>query len=135
MLRRQEDDGRKFAEKMQTQHPDQIIVSQLGVSTFIGTTDEERRRPQRLRVSMVLELPNGFSEIGDRLEKTVDYDAVAQAVKALAASGQRCLIETFAEEIATHVLANYPIRAIEVEVRKYILPDAKHVAVKIRREK
>jgi 7,8-dihydroneopterin aldolase/epimerase/oxygenase len=114
---------------------DQIIISQLGVSTFIGATDEERRRPQRLNVSLVLELPGGFAGLGDRLENTVDYADVSRAVKSLAASGQRLLIETLAEEIAAHLLSEYPLSAVEVELRKFILPDAKHVAVKLRREK
>ena len=115
--------------------PDQIIISQLGVSTFIGATEDERRRPQRLRVSLILETTRGFSALGDRLDNTVDYDAASRAVKSLAAEGQRVLIETLAEEIAAHLLANYPLTAVDVEVRKYILPDAKHVAVRLRREK
>lgn len=114
---------------------DQIVISQLSVSTFIGATPEERRRPQRLYVTLVLELQGGFAGIGDRLEKTVDYATVAQEVKALAVQGERLLIETLAENIATEVLGNHPIAAVEVEVRKHILPDTEYVGVRIRRER
>ena len=55
------------------------------------------------------------------------------AIKALAAVSQRCLIETLAEEIATMLLAAYPLAAVEIELRKYILPDTEFVAVRIRR--
>ena len=116
------------------QPPDQIIISQLVVSSRIGATEEERRHPQELRVSLVMEPVGGFSNLGDLLENTVDYHAVAQVVKALAARGERLLIETLAEEIARHLLDNYQLGAVEVELRKYVLPDAKHVAVKLRRE-
>jgi 7,8-dihydroneopterin aldolase/epimerase/oxygenase len=116
------------------QPPDQIIISQLVVLSRIGATEEERRHPQELRVSLVMEPVGGFSNLGDRLENTVDYHAVAQVVKALAARGERLLIETLAQEIARHLLDNYRLGAVEVELRKYVLPDAKHVAVKLRRE-
>jgi 7,8-dihydroneopterin aldolase/epimerase/oxygenase len=114
---------------------DQIVVSQLAISTFIGATDDEQKRPQRLKVSFVMETERDFATLQDHLENTVDYDAACRAVKALAAAGKRRLIETLAEEIAQLLLGQYPLAAVEVELRKYILPDTEFVAVKIRREK
>lgn len=113
---------------------DQIIISQLGVSAFIGAFEEERKRPQRLRVSLVLEPRRDFRNLDDRLENTVDYDVVSRTVKSLAATGERLLVEALAEEIAAHLLASHPLAAVEVEVRKYILPDTEFVAVRLRRE-
>lgn len=114
--------------------PDQIIISQLGISTFIGATDEERRKPQRLRVSVVMEPAASFATMADRLENTVDYADISTGIKVLAATGQRLLIETLAEEIAAMLLSGYPLRSVEVELRKYILPDTEFVAVRIHRE-
>ena len=111
--------------------PDQIIISQLGISTYIGATEEERRKPQRLRVTVIMDLANRV--IDDKLENTVDYAEVSGAIKALAAISQRLLIETLAEQIATMLLAAYPLSAVEIELRKYILPDTEFVAVRIRR--
>ena len=113
---------------------DQIVISQLGVSAFIGAFDEERKRPQRLRVSLVMEPRRDFKNLDDALANTVDYDAVSRAVKSLAAEGERLLVETLVEEIAVHLLTNFPLAAVEVEVRKYILPDTEFVAVRVRRE-
>jgi 7,8-dihydroneopterin aldolase/epimerase/oxygenase len=113
---------------------DQILISRLCVSSFIGANEEERKRPQRLHVSLVLETRGGFANVNDQLENTVDYAVVAQEVKALAVQGERQLIETLAEDIAAALLRNYPLAAVEVEVRKHILPDTEHVGVKIRRE-
>ena len=44
------------------------------------------------------------------------------------------LIETLAEEIAALLLKNYLLAAVEIELRKYILPDTEFVAVRLRRE-
>ena len=114
---------------------DQIVVSQLAIATYIGATDEEQRRPQRLKVSFVMQPQRGFASMQDDLRNTVDYDAACRAVKALAAAGKRRLIETLAEDIAALLLREYPLSSVEVELRKYILPDTEFVAVKIRREK
>jgi 7,8-dihydroneopterin aldolase/epimerase/oxygenase len=113
---------------------DQILVSKLAISTFIGATDEEQKRPQRLTVSLVLEPTRGLGSLNDELRNTVDYDAACRAVKALATAGKRRLIETLAEDIATLLLREYPLSAVEVELRKYILPDTEFVAARIRRE-
>ena len=113
--------------------PDQILISCLELLTHIGATEAERSQPQRLLVSLVLEPSVGFSELRDRLNRTVDYDAVAQAVKALANEGERTLIETLAEEIASLVLRRFAVAAVEVELRKFFLPDAQFTGVRIYR--
>ena len=114
--------------------PDQILISRLELSTRIGATEAERRQPQRVLASIVLEPARGFADLHDQLSKTVDYDAVAQAVKALAANGARTLVETLAEEIAAVLIRDFPLAAVEVELRKFILPDTEFVGVRIRRE-
>jgi len=115
--------------------PDQILISRLELNTRIGATAEERSKPQRVRVSLTLEPARSFGELRDRLAFTVDYDAVAQAVKALAAEGERTLIETLAEEIASLVLRRFSVNAVEVELHKFFLPDAEFTGVRVRRER
>ena len=65
----------------------------------------------------------------------MDYDAAAQAVKAHAAAGERTLIETLAEEIAALLLRRFAISAVEIELRKFFLPDAEFTGVRMRRER
>lgn len=114
---------------------DTILIEQLALSAHIGVPDAERAAPQRLTASLTLEVASDFRDLADDLEKTVDYYAVSQRVKALAAARPRKLIETLAEEIAALVLAEFSVAAVEVELRKFILPDTAHVAVRLRRER
>lgn len=113
---------------------DRIHIEQLELRVHIGVPEVERAEPQRLAVSLTLEPVRGFDALGDDLQKTVDYFAVCEAVKALAAAKPRNLIETLAEEIAALVLERFAVRGVEVELRKFILPDTAHVAVRLRRE-
>ena len=113
--------------------PDQIHIEALEVRCRIGVPEEERAAPQRLTVTLTLEPNADFRALGDRIEATIDYAAVCEAVKTLAAARPRQLVETLAEEIAAEVLGRFPIRQVAVEVRKFILPETDHVAIRIAR--
>jgi len=113
--------------------PDQIHIEALEIRCHIGVPEEERAAPQRLTVTLTLEPHTDFRALDDRIEATVDYAAVCEAVKALAAARPRRLVETLAEEIAAELLGRFPIRQIAVKVRKFILPETAHVAILITR--
>ncbi len=113
--------------------PDSIHIEGLELSACIGVPDEERAAPQRLTVSLVLEPIRDFRALEDRIGNTVDYFALARTVQALAMVRPRQLIETLAEEIAATVLDQFAVRSIQVELRKYILPDTAFVAIRIER--
>jgi dihydroneopterin aldolase len=113
---------------------DLIRVVDLEVSTHIGVPDEERREPQRLLITLEMSVGSfSLAAQKDDIDQTVNYYAVAQRVKKFAAERPRRLLETFAEELATDLLQSFPIQHISIEIKKFILPDAAHVAVKIER--
>ena len=112
---------------------DVIHIANLEVESRIGVPDEERARPQRLTVSVTLEPSVSFASLGDRIENTIDYALVCEAIQRVAAARPRRLVETLAEEIAAQLLGEFPIWRLTVEVRKYILPQTEFVAVRIDR--
>lgn len=114
--------------------PDRILIDALELSSFIGVPEEERAQAQRLTASLVLEPIRDFRALEDQIENTVDYFVLSEFVKTLSLARPRRLLETLTEEIATELLARFPLRAVEIEVRKFILPDTRFVAVRIRRE-
>lgn len=114
---------------------DAILIEQLELTARIGVPDEERAAPQRLTVNLRIEPQRDFEALGDDLENAVDYFAICEAIKALSGARPRRLIETLAEEITTLVLERFAVAAVEVELRKFILPDTAFVAVQLRRER
>jgi dihydroneopterin aldolase len=113
---------------------DLIRVIDLEVFASIGVPDEERREPQRLLISLEMSVDSFSHAAGtDNLAWTVNYADVTQHVKNLAAKRSRKLLETLVEEIAVDLLKSFPIRKISVEIKKFILPDAQYVSVKIER--
>jgi 7,8-dihydroneopterin aldolase/epimerase/oxygenase len=114
---------------------DAIHVQELELSARIGVPDEERLDTQRLVVNLTMFPARGFSGLGDDVENTVDYFVVTRAVKDFVSQRECRLIETLAEEIAALLLDRFPLSAVEVELRKFVLPDTAYVAVRIRRER
>ena len=112
---------------------DTILVEALEILAHVGVPDEEIANPQRLTVSLVLEPRGGFSHLHDEIARAVDYFQVCRRVKQVAAERPRRLIETLAEDIARALLSGFDLAAVEVELRKFILPDTAHVAVRLRR--
>ena len=114
-------------------HHDTIIISDLEVFYHVGTTEAERAKPQRLLLT--LELFHDFKSAAnsDNLAETIDYDAVA---KRLVQFGQGChweLIETLAVDLAKIILEEFSPKAVSVEVKKFVVPQARYVAVKVTR--
>ena len=112
---------------------DTLVVEQLELSAHIGITDQERATQQRITVTLHLEPKRDFSALEDHIENAVDYFKVCLAVKETVAQRPRHLIETLAEEIARDLLKKFALGAVEIELRKFILPDTAFVAVQIRR--
>ena len=112
---------------------DEVRVAGLELRTRIGVTEEERREPQRLTVSLVMQPIRGFDRLNDDLSHTINYSAVCRMVRALSGARPRQLLETLAVEIAEAILSQFACASVEVELRKYVLPDTEHVAVRLLR--
>lgn len=113
--------------------PDTIHLHGLATTCHIGAGDEERSRPQELRLDIDLRLPQGLQGLGDDLSRTVDYHAVALAVQALAAARPRRLVESLAEETLDLLQERFAIASARVTVRKFILPFTDWVGVTLER--
>jgi dihydroneopterin aldolase len=101
--------------------------------TRVGVPDEERAQPQRLTVSLVLQPPGNFGDLGDDLARTVDYAAVCEELRRFVSDREGKLIETLAHEMAEHLLRNFELARVELELRKFILPETRYVAARVTR--
>jgi len=112
---------------------DTITLRDLEVHYHIGVPDEERVHPQRLLISVEMETDIRRAAAGDDLAHTINYYAVSQRLLGLGQGRSWRLIETLVSEIADLVLREFGARRVHVEVRKFIIPEARHVSVRITR--
>ena len=112
---------------------DKIIIKDLEVFYHVGVPDEERAQPQRLLITV--ELEHDFSEAAktDDLTKTINYFAVSQKLLKFGEGRSWKLIEKLADDIAATVIWEFHASAVAVEVKKFIILEAKHVGVQISR--
>ena len=116
-------------------HPfaDKIHIEQLAVFARIGVPEEERANPQKLTVSISLWPYQQTSDLADHIERAVDYSAVAEETKSFVRNQSVSLIETLADMLASHLLTSFPIQKVTIELRKFVLQDAKYVSVTVTR--
>jgi dihydroneopterin aldolase len=115
---------------------DLIRVVDLAVWAHIGVPTAERHAPQRLLISMEMSIDSFSHAAGtDNLAWTIHYGEVVEHVKQLVAKRQRKLLETLVEEIAFDLLKTFAIKKITLEIKKFVLPDAQYVSVKIERSR
>ncbi len=93
-----------------------IAIYQIEFDAHIGTTEEEREIPQSLSVD--LELTCAINTTSDRLEDTIDYDAIAQAVVRIGQQNRVNLIETLAERMVEETLLDLRVLSARVCVKK-----------------
>jgi FolB domain-containing protein len=112
---------------------DRILIHDLEVQTRLGVTDEERRQPQRVLVSV--EMPMDLSAAGraDDVSATSRYDVVADRVRQAAAERPRRLAEALAHDVAETILREKLAVAVTVSVKKFTVPGAQWVMVQLTR--
>ena len=113
---------------------DSVRIEGLEVFAHVGVPDEERAAPQRLRLSLTFWPKREATELGDSIERAVNYATVCGEMKKFVEQRRDKLIETLADALARHLLESFEIRKITVELRKYVLPQVEFVSVTVARE-
>jgi phosphoglycolate phosphatase len=107
-----------------------IEISDLEVKGRIGVPENERENHQRLLVSLRFRIETAFAALNDQFEKTIDYACVAAEVEKVVETSGAHLIEKLVSEIGDALMARFPMQRLEIELRKFILPNARFVSVK-----
>jgi dihydroneopterin aldolase len=112
---------------------DKIIIQDLAVQYRVGVTDEERAQPQKLLVTVEMELDFSRAAINDELAYTCDYFAVSQELLRYGENRSWKLIERLAVEMAAMIMRDFKPQRVTIEIKKFVIPEAAHVAVRITR--
>ena len=95
--------------------------------------------PQRVVIGIELLVTDESAPSGvgaDRLDRVVDYAAIAERAREVATGGHTRLAETLAERIATACLADERVQSARVTVEKPdIMPDVGAVGVSVERQR
>ena len=110
-----------------------LSLVDLELLCHIGVPPAERAKPQKLLCTAVFPVPN-FKKAAqnDSLEHTVNYYDLSQLLRKTARAKERKLIETLAADLAQSTFAAFPILWIDLELKKFILPETRHISFQAR---
>ena len=110
-----------------------VFLRDMMLMASIGVYPHEHGGAQRVRVNVDLAVRDP-GDGDDRLERVVDYERVAEAVRAIVGAGHVKLAETLAERIAAACLGDARIERARVRVEKLdVFPDVASVGVEVER--
>ena len=107
----------------------QISIVDLEVVYHVGVPDVERVQPQRLLLTVEMESDFADAAKSDGIADTIDYFAVTRRLLKFGEGREWKLIEKLAADIADLLLKEFSPSAVTVEVKKFIIPQARHVSV------
>jgi FolB domain-containing protein len=108
-----------------------ISIVDLEVFYRVGVPDAERAAPQRLQLTVEMEFDFSTAARSSDLADTIDYFAVSRRLLKFGESRSWKLIEKLATDIANTILIEFKPAGVSVEVKKFILPEARHVSVSL----
>jgi 7,8-dihydroneopterin aldolase/epimerase/oxygenase len=97
---------------------DIVYIEGLTGQTVIGIDTSELHDAQPVRMSLAIGVPSLRACVTDRIEDTINYAAVREAILALLASHGVQLLEALAERIAQRVLADFGAQWVKVSLAK-----------------
>jgi dihydroneopterin aldolase len=109
---------------------DSIHINGLEFTCHIGVPAEERAEPQRLVANITLTPQTAFADMGDDLNRTIDYDALSRHLIALAQATPSVLLEDLCHRLATACITDFGAAGATVELHKFILPFTSSVSVR-----
>ena len=109
-----------------------VFVRNLELLARIGVHGHEHGKPQPIRINAWLTCK--VSPEGDKLDNVVDYEAVADNIRAIVAAGHINLAESLAERIAASCLEDKRVETARIRVEKlHALPGTESAGVEIER--
>jgi dihydroneopterin aldolase len=112
-----------------------ISIVDLEVFYRVGVPDAERAQPQRLLLTVEMESDFSPAAKTDSITDTIDYFAVTQRLLKFGDGKSWRLIEKLATDIADAILSGFKSQSVTVEIKKFVIPQARHVAVSFSKRK
>ena len=110
-----------------------LSLVDLELSCHLGVPTEERAHPQKILCTAVFPVPNlKKAAQTDNLTHTVNYYDLSQLLQKTARQKERKLIETLAADLAQAAFDAFPLSWMDLELKKFILPETRHISFQAR---
>ena len=118
------DKGKKITRK--------IVFKEINIPCRIGVYEHEKKHPQRIIISIELELSNTVEPTNDRIDETLNYDLIYREIKKISSSQHFNLVETLTYRIFIYLKKLEKVSNLRISVSKPdIYEDCKKVGYEI----
>ena len=97
---------------------DKIFLEGIRLGIKVGTTQEERSKPQPCRLDLTLVANLDQAGRTGELEGTVDYARVFKSVEKICLDETFTLLEEVAYQVCCQILENFEVRQVKLRIRK-----------------
>ena len=112
-----------------------ISIVDLEVFYRVGVPEAERVKPQRLLLTLEMDFDFSAATKSDDIHDTIDYFAVSQRLLKFGDGQSWKLIEKLAADVADLILAEFKPQGVMVEVKKFPIPQARHMSVSVTKKR
>ncbi|HEY5716939.1 MAG TPA: dihydroneopterin aldolase [Motiliproteus sp.] len=97
---------------------DRVYIHGLEVETVIGIYDWERKIRQKVNLDLEMGTDIRQAAASEDIDKTLNYKSVSKRLIEFIEGSEFLLVETMAEEIATLVRQEFPVRWLKLRLGK-----------------
>ena len=95
-----------------------IFFKEINIPCMIGVYEHEKKHPQRIVISIELELSNKVEPTNDRIDETLNYDLIYREIKKISSSQHFNLVETLTNSIFVNLKKLKKVSDLRISVSK-----------------
>ncbi len=95
-----------------------IFFKEINIPCRIGVYEHEKKHPQRIIISIELELSSEVEPINDRIDETLNYDLIYREIKKISSSQHFNLVETLTYRIFIYLKKLEKVSNLRINVSK-----------------
>ena len=122
----------KFKQKKIYNYKRKVLIKDLELKMLIGIHKFEKKKKQRVRFNLVINIGQNLFPNDNDLKSIVNYEQVIKTIKRIIAKKHYPLLETLAEKIFSKLFENLKIKKILLRIEKLdVIKNTTSVGVEI----
>ena len=122
----------KFKQKKIYSYKRKVLIKDLVLNMFVGIHNFEKKKKQRVRFNLVINIDQNLFPNDNDLKSIVNYEQVIKTIKRITAKKHYPLLETLAEKIFSKLFENLRIKKILLRIEKLdVIKNTSSVGVEI----
>ena len=108
----------KFKQKKIYSYKRKVLIKDLVLKIFVGIHNFEKKKRQRVRFNLVINIDQNLIPNDKDLKSIVNYEQVIKTIEKITSRKHYPLLETLAEKIFSKLFENLRIKKIRLRIEK-----------------